>query len=183
MTITTTTKASEWGKAICDWQHGAEFDFVDELVRMVKPFPCNPLFTVKNADGIYVNRTFSPGMIKDVKFFPPATKMTFIDGTVITTVAQEGDEFSKEIGMMNCIMEYIFRGKSYNNVLRKWIKKDEQREKEKVLAEQKAKEEKETKERQAAKEKRRKAARAEREKERQIEIQKEAYLRAMKEAK
>lgn len=126
---------------------------------------------------------FSHNMIVNVEFYPPATKMTFIDGTVITTIAQEGDEFNKETGMMTCIMEYIFKGKQYNNMLRKWIKKDERRTKEIIAKKEKEKEAKEIKQRQYEKEKRRQAARAARAKERAIEIQTEAYLRAMQKMK
>lgn len=126
---------------------------------------------------------FHPEMIENVEFYPPATKMTFTDGTVITTVAQEGDEFNKETGMMTCIMEYIFKGKQYNNMLRKWIKQDKRKAKEKEIAVKKEKEAKEIKHRQLEKERKRQAARAARAKERAIEIQTEAYLRAMQKAK
>lgn len=127
-------------------------------------------------------RYFTPSCIKDVQFYPPATKMFFTDGTVITSVAQDGDEYNKEDGMIMCILEYIFGDKKYNNMFRKWIKKDEKRQAEKLEKEEKAKEEKEIKKRQAEKEARRKAARAEKAKQREIEIQTEAYLRAMRKA-
>lgn len=126
-------------------------------------------------------KMFNPNKIADVEFYPPATKMTFTDGSVVTATAREGDSFSPETGMMVCIMKYIFGDQKYNNMFRKWIKKDKQRKEEKVKAEEKAKKEKEIKKRQAEKERRRRIARAERAKEREIEIQKEAYLRAMKE--
>lgn len=126
-------------------------------------------------------KCFVPSDIKDVEFYPPATKMTFRDGTVTTSVAQEGDEFNKEVGMMVCIMKYIFKGKGYNNMFRKWIKNADRREAAKAQEIEKQKEEKAIKERQAAKEAKRRAARAERAREREIEIQKEAYVRAMRE--
>lgn len=126
-------------------------------------------------------RIFNPDDIVDVEFYPPATKMTFRDGTVTTAVAQEGDEFNKEVGMMVCIMKYVFIGKGYNNMFRKWIKNADRREAAKTQEIEKQKEAKAIKERQAAKEAKRRAARAERAKEREIEIQKEAYVRAMRE--
>ena len=126
-------------------------------------------------------RVFYPELIKNVEFYPPAVKMTFKDGTVTTSVAQGDDEYNPEQGMIMCILQYIFMGKTYNNMFRKWIKADEDR---KAAAEKEALAEKEAKEitaRQEAKEKKRKAKRAARKREEAIEIQKEAYLRAMKE--
>lgn len=129
----------------------------------------------------YFTPYFSAYMIKNVEFYPPATKMTFVDGTVTTSVAQEGDEFNKEVGMMVCIMKYIFKGKGYNNMFRKWIKNADKREAAKAQEIKKQEEAKAIKERQAAKEAKRRAERAERAREREIEIQKEAYVRAMRE--
>lgn len=127
-------------------------------------------------------KLFMPEKIKNVEFYPPAVKMTFTDGTVTTSVAQGDDEYNPEQGMIMCILQYIFMGKTYNNMFRKWIKADEDR---KAAAEKEALAEKEAKEiaaRQEAKEQKRKAKRVARRKEEAIEIQKEAYLRAMKEA-
>lgn len=126
-------------------------------------------------------KLFYPELIKNVEFFPPAVKMTFKDGTVTTSVAQGDDEYNPEQGMIMCILQYIFMGKTYNNMFRKWIKADEDR---KAAIEKEALAEKEAKEitaRQEAKEQKRKAKRAARKREEAIEIQKEAYLRAMKE--
>ena len=133
-------------------------------------------FVIKKYNG------FTPNYIKDVQFYPPAVKMTFTDGTVTTSVAQGDDEYNPEQGMIMCILQYIFGDKTYNNMFRKWIKKDEDRkiaEEKKVLAEKEAKE---IKARQEAKEAKRKAIRAAKRREEAINIQKEAYLRAMKEA-
>ena len=127
-------------------------------------------------------KVFYPELIENVEFYPPAVKMTFTDGTVTTSVAQGDDKYNPEQGMIMCILQYIFMGKTYNNMFRKWIKADEDR---KAAAEKEALAEKEAKEiaaRQEAKEQKRKAKRAARRREEAIEIQKEAYLRAMKEA-
>lgn len=128
-----------------------------------------------------VYHLFVPEKITNVEFYPPAVKMTFNDGTVTTSVAQGDDEYNPEQGMIMCILQYIFMGKTYNNMFRKWIKADEDR---KAAIEKEALAEKEAKEitaRQEAKEQKRKAKRAARKREEAIEIQKEAYLRAMKE--
>lgn len=138
-----------------------------------------------NSGSIYNKKPyklFYPELIKKVEFYPPAVKMTFKDGAVTTSVAQGDDAYDPEQGMIMCILQYIFMGKTYNNMFRKWIKADEDR---KAAAEKEALAEKEAKEitaRQEAKEKKRKAKRAARKREEAIEIQKEAYLRAMKEA-
>ena len=126
-------------------------------------------------------KTFTPDKIKEVKFYPPATKVTFKDGTVITSTAQDGDEFDEYIGIMTCIMEYIFRGKTYNNMIRKWIKKAEAAEREKEKALKKAEEEKKVREHQKKKKIAKKLLKKQAYIEQQIEIQKEAYLRAMEE--
>ena len=124
---------------------------------------------------------FTPDRIKEVKFYPPATKVTFKDGTVITTTAQDGDEFDEYIGIMTCIMEYIFKGKTYNNLIRKWIKKAETEEKEKEKALKKAEEEKKIKDHQRKKKIAKKLLKKQAYFEQQVQIQKEAYLRAMEE--
>lgn len=126
-------------------------------------------------------REFTPDKIKDVKFYPPATKMIFTDGTVITSVAHDGDEFDEYTGMMICIMKYIFKDNRYNNMFRKWIKKAKDEEKEKAKEEKRAAEEKEIRERQRKKKAAKKLLKKEAKREEEIEIQKEAYLRAMKE--
>ena len=125
---------------------------------------------------------FTPEEIKNVEFYPPATKMTFADGIVTTSVARDGDEYNKEVGMMVCIMKYIFNGKKgYNNMFRKWIKNADRREAEKEKEATELEEKKVIEERQKAKKARRKAERMAKAKEREIEIQKEAYVRAMRE--
>lgn len=143
-----------------------------------KPPRYVPLFDLSK-----VNKHFDKSDIANVEFYPPATKMTFADGTVTTSVAQDGDEFNKETGMLHCIMKYIFRDNSYNNMLRKWIRHADDIEADKVEFARRLEEEKQIAERQEAKKARQKARKAERAKERQIEIQKEAYIRAMKEMK
>ena len=126
-------------------------------------------------------RTFTPNKIKNVEFYPPATKVTFQDGVVITTTAQEGDEFDEYTGVMHCIIEYIFNGKKYNNMIRKWIKKAETDKKAKEKAKKDAEERKKIREHQRKKKAAKKLLKKQAYIEQQIEIQKEAYLRAMEE--
>lgn len=130
-------------------------------------------------------RGFDPSMIKDVRIFDEvkngktiqAVKMFFTDGTTTVSTPQNGDTFDPEMGMIMCILQYIWEGKRYNNTFRKWIKKNEKAKKEAEKVEERKREargEQEKREKNAA---RRKAAK----REEAIEIQKEAYMRAMKE--
>lgn len=139
----------------------------------------NLAWCVPCTDILY--RPFTPDRIKNVEFYPPATKVTFQDGVVITTTAQEGDEFDEYTGVMHCIMEYIFNGKKYNNMIRKWIKKAETDKKAKEKAKKDAEERKKIREHQRKKKAAKKLLKKQAYIEQQIEIQKEAYLRAMEE--
>lgn len=124
---------------------------------------------------------FSPNMIENVKFYPPATKMFFKDGSVTTSVAHKEDKFDPSIGMMICIFKYIFKGNSYNNMFRRWIKKAKEEERKKIEEELKKIQKEETRERRAKKKAAKKLLKKIAKREEEIEIQKEAYLRAMKE--
>lgn len=119
--------------------------------------------------------------IEDVEFYPPAVKMTFKDGTVITHSACGDDEYDPEIGMAMCVLDYIWGGKQYNNCFRKWIKKDADVKKHKEKIEALKAERKAIEARQKEKNAKRKAAKAERARQAEIEIQKEAYIQAMRE--
>lgn len=107
---------------------------------------------------------FTPGMIKDVQFYPPATKMIFKDGTTTVSVAQEGDEYSPEVGMMVCILKYIFGNKKYNNMFNEWIKYDKKRQADRLKNIEAEKERKAIKKHQAEKKQRQEEARAEKRK-------------------
>lgn len=52
-------------------------------------------------------------LIKKVEFYPPAVKMTFADGKVVTASAKDGDEYDPEYGMMVCVMKYLWNGSGY----------------------------------------------------------------------
>lgn len=124
-------------------------------------------------------KKFSPDMVAEVEFYPPAVKMTFKDGTVTTASAKDGDAYDPEMGMIMCINKYVWKGSGYNNFFRKWIKQDEERKA--MIQAQKDKEEK-AKER-AEKRRKKNAERIARkkaaEREEAIQIQVEAYKRAM----
>ena len=126
-------------------------------------------------------KSFTPNCIKNIEFYPPATKVTFTDGTVTTAVARGEDDFDECTGVLHCIMEYIFNGKTYNNMIRKLIKKAKEEKAEKENAIKKAEEEKKIKERQRKKKAAKKLLKKQARMEEAIEIQKEAYLRAMEE--
>ena len=121
--------------------------------------------------------------IEKVEFYPPATKMTFTDGEVVTVVARHGDEFNEEAGVMHCIMKRLFRGTGYNGMIRSLIKDTHKREAAEFLKKREEEEAKEAaiKAREEARKKEQK--RLAREREEKIEIQREAYIRAMKEMK
>lgn len=119
--------------------------------------------------------------IERVEFYPPATKLILKNGKEFISVAQDGDEFDKERGVQECLMQYFFGDKSYHTFIRSLIKKDE---KEQEIKEKKKADEKAIKEAQIKKEKENREKRIARERaqrEYEIEVQKEAYVRAMKE--
>ena len=137
-----------------------------------------------NKDGVpflcvFGYNLFKPDLIKDVKILDRAVKMEFYDGTVTTGAARDGDEFNPEIGMMICIMEYIFGNRTYNNMFRKWIKTNEKRKKEQEKTEKEKAEAKELRIKKEAERQKAKAEWKEKKKEEQIEIMAEAFRRAM----
>ena len=121
--------------------------------------------------------------IKKVEFYPPATKMTFTDGEVVTVVARHGDEFNEEAGVMHCIMKRLFKGTGYNSMIRSLIKDTHKREAAEFLKKQEEEEAKEAAVKAKEEARKKEQKRLAREREEKIEIQKEAYIRAMKEMK
>lgn len=121
--------------------------------------------------------------IKKVEFYPPATKMTFTDGRVVTVVARHGDEFNEEAGVMHCIMKRLFNGTGYNGMIRSLIKDTHKREAAEFLKKQEEEEAKEAAIKAKEESRKKEQKRLAREREEKIEIQKEAYIRAMKEMK
>lgn len=61
--------------------------------------------------------------IKQVLFRNPATIVLWNDGTKTVVKAQEGDTYSKEIGLAMAICKKVMGNKSsYNDVFKRWIK-------------------------------------------------------------
>lgn len=121
--------------------------------------------------------------IKKVEFYPPATKMTFIDGEVVTVVARHGDDFDEETGVMHCILKRLFKGTGYNTMIRSLIKDAHKREAAEFLKKENEKKAKEAADKAKEEARKKEQKRLAREREEKIEIQKEAYIRAMKEMK
>ena len=140
---------------------------------------------LRNAESndltFYRGYLFVSNDVESVEFHPPATKMIFKDGTSVTAVAQDGDEYDKEIGMMVCILKRMFGGSGYNNLFRKWIKNDEKKKRDIEKANKEAEEKKIVRERQRAKKIKKKAEKKKAAEQRQAELQKQAFLEALKE--
>lgn len=138
------------------------------------PINDTPLFQIILQEG------FSPESIKNVEFYPPAVKMTFTDGKVITSTPQKGDSYDPEMGMIMCILKYIWGGSGYNTMFRKWIRKDEKKRLEAIAAKKAAQEEKERRERKYQKKKERDARKAEEKKRQMIALNKGIILEVLK---
>ena len=66
--------------------------------------------------------------IKDVIFNNPATIVLWSDGTKTVVKCQEGDEYSREVGLALCIAKKALGNKgNFNNVFRKWIRNEDVR--------------------------------------------------------
>ena len=76
-------------------------------------------------DGYIIGGTaYDP--IKRVIFNDPATIVIWKDGTKTVVKCQEGDTFSKELGLAMAISKKFFSNKGkYNEVFKKWTKEDE----------------------------------------------------------
>ena len=66
--------------------------------------------------------------IKDVIFNNPATIVLWSDGTKTVVKCQEGDEYSREVGLALCIAKKALGNKgNFNNIFRKWIRNEDVR--------------------------------------------------------
>lgn len=129
---------------------------------------------------VVLEEGFHPESIENVEFYPPAVKMTFKDGKVITSTPQKGDSYDPEMGMIMCILKYIWGGSGYNTMFRKWIRKDEKKRLEAIAAKKAAQEEKERRERKYQKKKERDARKAEEKKRQMIALNKGIILEVLK---
>ena len=78
-------------------------------------------------DGIVARATLIPKPtnylpeIKNVKFNGPATIIFWADGTKTVVKCQDGDDYSKEVGLAMCIVKKVFGNTSkYNDIFKKW---------------------------------------------------------------
>ncbi len=66
--------------------------------------------------------TADPFEIKDVIFNDPATIVLWADGTKTVVKCQDGDEYSKEVGLALCFAKKALGNKgNFNEVFKKWI--------------------------------------------------------------
>lgn len=163
---------------------GSIYDNKDLMMLGIDPgIRISPsLWATTNYDS-FINVEKFKNSIKKVEFYPPATKMTFTDGEVVTVVARHGDEFNEEAGVMHCIMKRLFKGTGYNGMIRSLIKDTHKREAVEFLKKQEEEEAKEAAVKAKEEARKKEQKRLAREREEKIEIQKEAYIRAMKEMK
>lgn len=75
-------------------------------------------------DGYIIGRTaYDP--IERVIFNDPATIVIWKDGTKTVVKCQEGDTFSRELGLAMAISKKFFGNKGkYNEVFKKWVKEE-----------------------------------------------------------
>ena len=65
--------------------------------------------------------------IKNVIFNAPATIVLWADGTKTVVKCQEGDEYSKDIGLAMCFAKKALGNSgNYNNVFKKWIPEEKE---------------------------------------------------------
>jgi hypothetical protein len=77
---------------------------------------------LKNRNGLVKNK-FDKDTIKDVIFNEPATIIFWTDGSKTVVKCQDGDTYSKELGMAMCIIKKLSGNMgNYNDVFNKWIK-------------------------------------------------------------
>ena len=77
----------------------------------------------KALNAVYGKAAADTYGIKQVLFRNPATIVLWNDGTKTVVKAQEGDTYSKEIGLAMAICKKVMGNKSsYNDVFKRWIK-------------------------------------------------------------
>lgn len=86
---------------------------------------------VRNADPHMFRRNWlwsfdTRPKIKKVIFNEPATIVIWSDNTKTIVKCQEGDTYSKELGLAMCIAKkYLGNKSNFNNEFKKWIPKEE----------------------------------------------------------
>lgn len=75
---------------------------------------------------VYLPSNIKPYGIKKVIFHDPATIVLWEDGTKTVVKCQEGDIYSKEIGLAMCMLKkYMGNESNFNNVFKKYCGGDE----------------------------------------------------------
>ena len=89
----------------------------------------NPYLGVPDLRNIFGLPTYSPykrpASIKKVIFNDPATIVIWSDDTKTVVKCQEGDTYSKELGLAMCISKKFLGNKgNFNEEFKKWIPED-----------------------------------------------------------
>lgn len=75
---------------------------------------------------VYADSSDSLPAIKNVYFNDPATVVLWDDGTKTIVKCQDGDTYSKEVGLAMCISKKALGNKgNYNDIFKKWIPEEE----------------------------------------------------------
>lgn len=102
---------------------GTEVSIKPTLLSIEKSWE-NMIPTIKLEGYVISNHTTSE-LIKQVIFNNPATIVIWNDGTKTVVKCQEGDIYSKELGLAMAISKKFLGNKSnFNNVFNKWIKEE-----------------------------------------------------------
>lgn len=81
---------------------------------------------------VYADSSDSLPAIKNVYFNDPVTVVLWDDGTKTIVKCQEGDTYSKEVGLALCISKKALGNKgNYNDIFKKWIPEEKKTESEK----------------------------------------------------
>lgn len=74
----------------------------------------------------HISTKLSKDDIKDVIFNDPATIVFWRDGTKTVVKCQEGDKYSKELGLAMAIVKKMAGNKgNYNDIFHKWVYKED----------------------------------------------------------
>lgn len=106
----TTTSESPWYKSITT-------QLSKQVSGTIEAVPMTP---------VYLPSNIKPYGIKKVIFHDPATIILWEDGTKTVVKCQEGDTYSKEIGLAMCMLKkYMGNEGNFNNVFKKYCGGDE----------------------------------------------------------
>jgi len=106
----TTTSNSPWYKSITITRQ------LPGTIETIGTVPMTP---------VYLPFNIKPYGIKKVIFHDPATIVLWEDGTKTVVKCQEGDTYSKEIGLAMCMLKkYMGNKGNFNNVFKKYCEGD-----------------------------------------------------------